>query len=213
MQAGGNGEDHDPTSGRARSNVRIAILSSHHGGHLQTLLEDPAVGHWIALVVADRPDAYALRHAEWHGVSGVALRTGKSDLDLFDRALVRLLEEHSIDYVVVAGFPKVVGTETARSYPGRIAKVHHSLLPEFPGPDPVADVLKSGVKQTGVTVHMLTSELGVGPIVSQESLAIGDGETWHGLMERIHALEVRLLPSAVLALVEGGAEAGRATTT
>ena len=63
--------------------------------------------------------------------------------------------------------------------------------------------MKSGVKQTGVTVHMLTGELGVGPIVSQESLEISDGETWHSLMERIHHLEMRLLPTAVLALVEG----------
>ena len=182
MNTSGTGEDRSTESAGARANVRIAILSSHHGGHLQTLLEDPVVGHWVPLVVADRPDAYALRHAEWHGVSGVALRTGKSDLDLFDRALVRLLEEHSIDYVVVAGFPKVVGNETAHSYPGRIAKVHHSLLPDFPGPDPVADALKSGVTQTGVTVHMLTTELGIGPIVSQESLEIGDGETWHSLI-------------------------------
>ena len=124
-----NGNASESDGGDAGANVRIAILSSHHGGHLQTLLEDPLVGHLVVLVIADRPDAYALRHAEWHGISGVALRTGKSNLDLFDRALVQLLEEHAIDYVVVAGFPKVVGTETARSYPGRIAKVHHSLLP------------------------------------------------------------------------------------
>jgi hypothetical protein len=61
------------------SDVRIAILSSDRGGHLQTLLEDPVVGQWVALVVADRPDAYAIRHAEWHGVSAAALRAGKSN--------------------------------------------------------------------------------------------------------------------------------------
>jgi len=189
--------------GRDRADVRIAILSSHRGAHLQTLLEDPVVGSWVALVVADRPDAYALRHAEWHGVPGVALRMGRSNLDLFDRALARMLEEHSIDYVVVAGFPRIVGTETVHSYEGRIAKVHHSLLPEFPGPDPVADVLKSGAKQTGVTIHMITRDLPVGPIVSQQALEVRDGDTWHSLVERIHELEVRLLPTAVLALIEG----------
>jgi phosphoribosylglycinamide formyltransferase-1 len=199
MTENGSGSD----VGRAPSDVRIAVLSSHEGGHLQTLLEDPVVGRWVALVVADRPDAYALRHAEWHGVSAVVLRAGMSDLDLFDRALMRVLEEHSIDYVVVAGFPRIVGTETVHSYPGRIAKVHHSLLPEFPGPDPVADVLKSGATQTGVTIHVIGRELEVGPIVSQESLEIRDGETWHSLAERMHELEVRLLPTAVLDLVEG----------
>jgi phosphoribosylglycinamide formyltransferase 1 len=185
------------------SDVRIAILSSNRGGHLQALLEDPVVGQWVALVVADRADAYAIRHAEWHGVSAVALRAGKSYLDLYDLALVRVLEEHSIDYVVVAGFPRIVGTETVHAYPDRIVKVHHSLLPEFPGPDPVADALEHGVKQTGVTVHLISRELEVGPIVSQQALEIHDGETWHSLVERIHQLELQMLPAAVRTLVEG----------
>jgi phosphoribosylglycinamide formyltransferase 1 len=185
------------------SDVRIAILSSDRGGHLQTLLEDPVVGQWVALVVADRPDAYAIRHAEWHGVSAVTLRAGKSNLDLYDLALVRVLEEHSIDYVVVAGFPRIVGTETVHAYPDRIVKVHHSLLPAFPGLDPVTDALEHGVKQTGVTVHLIGRELEVGPIVWQQPLEIHDGETWHSLVERIHQLELQMLPAAVRALVDG----------
>ena len=94
------------------------------------------------------------------------------------------------------------GAETTRTKDGS-RRCNHSLLPEFPGPDPVADVLKSGAKQTGVTIHMLTRDLEVGSIVSQESIEIRDGETWHTLVERLHELEVRLLPTAVLALVEG----------
>jgi phosphoribosylglycinamide formyltransferase 1 len=185
------------------SDARIAILSSDRGGHLQTLLEDPVVGQWVALVVADRPDAYAIRHAEWHGVSAVTLRAGKSNLDLYDLALVRVLEEHSIDYVVVAGFPRIVGTETVHAYPDRIVKVHHSLLPAFPGLDPVTDALEHGVKQTGVTVHLIGRELEIGPIVSQQPLEIHEGETWHSLVERIHQLELQMLPAAVRALVDG----------
>ena len=183
--------------------TRIAVLSSNLGGHVQALLEDPVVGPWIALVVAERPDAYALNHARWHGVSAVALRAGRSYLDLYDLALVRLLEEHSIDYVVVAGFARIVGRETLQVYHDRIVKVHHSLLPELPGPDPLADALERGVKQTGVTVHQISRELGVGQIVSQHALEIHDGETWHSLVERIYQLELRLLPAAVRALVGG----------
>ena len=118
---------------------------------------------------------------EWHGVPAVALHAGKSYLDLYDIALVRLLEEHAIDYVVVAGFPRIVGTETVQAYEDRIVKVHHSLLPEFPGPDPVADALELGVKETGVTVHLINRELEAGPIVSQQALEVRDGENWHSL--------------------------------
>ena len=186
------------------SDVRIAILSSDRGSHVQTLLGDSVVGHWVALVIAEQPDAYAIRHAEWHGVPAVALHAGKSYLDLYDIVLVRVLEEHSIDYVVVAGFPQIVGTETVRAYEDRIVKVHHSLLPEFPGPDPVADALELGVKETGVTVHLINPELEAGPIVSQQALEIHEGETWHSLVERIHQLELQMLPAAVRTLVEGG---------
>lgn len=183
--------------------TRVAVLSSNVGGHVQALLEHRVVGRWIALVVAERPDAYALRHAQWHGVPGVALHAGKSYLDLYDIALVRLLEEHAIDYVVVAGFPRIVGTETVQAYEDRIVKVHHSLLPEFPGPDPVADALELGVKETGVTVHLINRELGAGPIVSQQALEVRDGENWHSLTQRLHQLEIQLLPVAVRNLVEG----------
>ncbi len=183
--------------------ARVAILSSIRGGHLPALLEHPVVGRWVALVVADRADAYALQHAEWHGVPNVALRAGKSYLDLFGRALLRVLEEHSIDHVMVAGFGRIVGAETVHSFPGRIAKVHHSLLPAVPGPDPVADALQHGAKETGVTVHLITEELEVGPILGQERIEIRDDEDWHSLVERIHGLEVQLLPAAVQALVEG----------
>jgi phosphoribosylglycinamide formyltransferase 1 len=191
------------SSRSSQTDARVAILSSNRGGHLQALFEDPVVGQWIALVVAERPDAYALSHARWHGVSAVALRAGKSSLDLYDRALARLLEQQSINYVVVAGFTRIVGTETVHAYQDRIVKVHHSLLPAFPGPDPVADALEHRVKQTGVTVHHIARELEVGTIVSQQALEIRDGETWHSLVQRIHQLEVRLLPAAVRALVEG----------
>lgn len=83
-------------------------------------------------------------------------------------------------------------------------KVHHSLLPEFPRPDPVADALELGVKETGVTVHLINRELEAGPIVSQQALEIHEGETWHSLVERIHQLELQMLPAAVRTLVEGG---------
>lgn len=190
----------DPSSS---PDTRVAVLSSNVGGHVQALLEHRVVGRWIALVVAERPDAFALRHAEWHGVPSVALHAGKSSLDLYDIALVRLLEEHAIDYVVVAGFTRIVGTETAQAYEDRIMKVHHSLLPEFPGPDPVADALERGVKQTGVTVHLVNRDLEAGSIVSQQALEIHDGENWHSLTQRLHQLEMQLLPAAVRTLVEG----------
>jgi phosphoribosylglycinamide formyltransferase-1 len=183
--------------------ARIAIVSAQMGGHVEALLEDPVIRPWIALVVAPRADAYALREAGWHGVAAVSLRAGKSYLDLYDRALERSLEEHRIDHVVVTGFHRIVGETTVHAFQGRIARVHHSLLPEFPGPDPVADALADGATETGVTVYVIGPDLGVGAIVSQQAIEIHDGDDWHSLVTRMHELERQLLPSAVRALVEG----------
>jgi phosphoribosylglycinamide formyltransferase-1 len=116
---------------------------------------------------------------------------------------VRLLEEYSINYVVVAGFQRIVGTKTVQAFEDRIVKVHHSLLPEFPGPDPVADALELGVKETGVTVHLINPDLEAGRIVSQQALEVRDGEDWHSLTQRLHQLEMQLLPTAVRTFVEG----------
>jgi hypothetical protein len=77
----------------------------------------------------------------------------------------------------------IVGTATVQAYQDRIVKVHHSLLPEFPGPDPVADALQLGVKETGVTIHLINPALEPAPIVSQEALEVRDGEDRHSLTD------------------------------
>ena len=153
----GNQRGSSTESAGARANVRIAILSSHHGGHLQTLLEDPVVGHWSRSSSRTAPT-----RTPFVTRSGMGYPASRSEPA---RAISTCSIAHWCDCwrsirSTTSSSPasrRSSATETAHSYPGRIAKVHHSLLPDFPGPDPVADALKSGVKQTGVTVHMLTA--------------------------------------------------------
>lgn len=194
-------------SSSVQTNPRIAVLTSNSGEHVQALLDDAVVAPWISLVVAERPEAYALNRARWHGVPAVTLRAGKSHLDLFDLALVRLLAQHSIDYVVVAGFSRIVGAATVRAYKDRTLMVHHSLLPDFPGPYPVAEALADRVKQTGVSVYLINQDLEPGQIVSQQAFAVGVDDTWISVEREIDHLEMQLLPTAVRALVEGQLQA------
>jgi phosphoribosylglycinamide formyltransferase 1 len=81
--------------------------------------------------------------------------------------------------------------------------VHPALLPSFPGAHAVADALAWGAKVTGVTVHLVDEEVDHGPIVSQEAIAIYDGDDGDSLEARVHEVEHRLLPAAVKALMEG----------
>ncbi|HEY7659806.1 MAG TPA: phosphoribosylglycinamide formyltransferase [Actinomycetota bacterium] len=185
------------------SESRVAVLASGGGTNLQALLDDAAVGPLIHLVLSDRADAGALERARARGVAAVHLDPGGfADRAAFDAAILERLEAASIDVVALAGFMRIVGPELVRAFRGRMVNVHPSLLPAFPGGTAVADALAWGVRITGVTVHLVDEQVDHGPVVSQEAVPVRDDDDWDSLEERIHAAEHRLLPAAVLAIVE-----------
>ncbi len=186
--------------------ARLAVLASGSGTNLQALLDDPVVGPWVALVLSDRPDAYALERARARGVPTVAHHAGSAGPGAFDEPLADLLRERRIEFVVLAGFMRIVGSGLVRAFEGRILNVHPALLPAFPGAHAIADALAHGVKVTGVTVHLVDEEVDHGPIVFQQAVEVRDDDTYDTLEPRIHEVEHRLLPAAVRALVEGRLE-------
>jgi phosphoribosylglycinamide formyltransferase-1 len=182
--------------------ARVAVLVSGSGTNLQALLDDPVVSPWIALVVSDRREAYALERARARGVDAVVLEP-THDRDAFDRELLDVLRARSIEHLVLAGFMRILGPTVVREYADRILNVHPALLPSFPGGHAVADALAYGAKVTGVTVHLVDGEVDHGPVVFQEAVRVSDDDVWDTLEPRIHEVEHRLLPAAVRALVEG----------
>jgi phosphoribosylglycinamide formyltransferase 1 len=90
---------------------------------------------------------------------------------------------------------------------GRVVNVHPSLLPAFPGTRPVADAIAAGVLETGVTVHLVDEGVDTGPVLRQETVAVRPGDTEETLLERLHAVEHRLLPEVVRGLATAGAGA------
>jgi phosphoribosylglycinamide formyltransferase-1 len=105
--------------------------------------------------------------------------------------------------VVLAGYMRLLGKVVLDAYPNRVLNVHPALLPSFPGTHGVADALAYGVKVTGVTVHLVDEGVDTGPIVLQEPIEVRRNDTWDTVEPRIHAVEHRLLPRAVRALLEG----------
>jgi phosphoribosylglycinamide formyltransferase-1 len=183
--------------------ARVAVLASGSGTNLQALLDDPVIRPWIALVVSDRPAAYAIERARAAGVPTAVHEKGSTGNDAFGRALVTVLREHRVDTVVLAGFMRIVGPSFVDAFEGRILNVHPALLPAFPGAHAVADALAHAVKITGVTVHLVDEEVDHGPIVLQEAIQVRDDDVWDTLEPRVHEVEHRLLPAALRALVEG----------
>ena len=104
---------------------------------------------------------------------------------------------------VSAGYMRILGRAFADEFAGRWLNVHPALLPAFPGAHAVRDALAWGVKLTGVSVHFVDEQVDHGPVVFQEAVEVFPDDDWDSLEARVHEVEHRLLPRAVLALLEG----------
>ncbi|MDP9296794.1 MAG: phosphoribosylglycinamide formyltransferase [Actinomycetota bacterium] len=184
--------------------ARIAVLASGEGSNLQALLADPLVGPRVMLVVSDRAGAGALERARTRGVTSEFVDpSGAFDREDYDRSLRKRLDAAEIEFVLCAGFMRVLSSEMVHPFEGHMLNVHPSLLPAFPGANAPRDALAWGVKVTGVTVHFVEAELDQGPIVAQESVPIEPGDDVESLHARIRSVEHRLYPWAARALIEG----------
>ena len=184
--------------------ARIAVLASGAGSNLQALLHDPRVGPSVVLVLSDRPNAGALEKARDHRVKAVVLEPAHyPSREAFDHALCGVLEEEGIEYVLLAGYMRILGPEVIRSFPERILNVHPSLLPAFPGAHAPRDAIAWGAQVTGVTVHLVDEEVDHGPIVLQEALPVLPDDDEATLHHRIQQVEHRLFPDAAALLAAG----------
>ena len=108
------------------------------------------------------------------------------------------LATQGVRLVVLAGYMHLLTAAFLDRFPGRIVNVHPSLLPDFPGSRPIEDAIAAGVETTGVTVHLVDDEIDTGPVLRQEPVPVEPAET---LLERIHAVEHRLLPAVVREMI------------
>jgi phosphoribosylglycinamide formyltransferase-1 len=184
--------------------VRFAVLVSGTGTNLQALLDDPEVGPGVVLVVSSNPDAPAVDRARSQGVSTAVVDPREFDSrEDHDRALRRLLEDHGIEFVLNAGYMRILTPVVTRAFDGRWLNIHPSLLPAFPGAHPVRDAIEWGAKVTGVTIHLVDEEVDHGPIVLQEAVPVLPGDDERTLHARVQEVEHRLYPRAARLLAEG----------
>jgi phosphoribosylglycinamide formyltransferase-1 len=182
----------------------MAVLVSGSGTNLQALLDDPEVGPSLVLVVSDKPDAFALERAASKGVPTVVLEPPNFESrEDHDQALLGLFEESGIDFVLFAGYMRILTPVVVKPFEGRWLNVHPSLLPAFPGAHPIRDALDWGAKVTGVTIHFVEPEVDHGPIVFQEAVPVLSGDDEASLLSRLHDVEHRLYPRAARLLAQG----------
>jgi phosphoribosylglycinamide formyltransferase-1 len=155
-------------------------------------------------VISNRADAKGLAIAAAHGVAtSVVEHRAFANRDDFDRALAAAIDADAPDLIVLAGFMRVLGSAFIARYAGRMINIHPSLLPAYPGLHTHRRALEDGVRVHGCTVHFVTPEVDVGPIVAQGAVPVCDGDDEDALAARVLAVEHMLLPRVVRWYCEG----------
>ncbi|MET0729008.1 MAG: phosphoribosylglycinamide formyltransferase [Acidimicrobiales bacterium] len=181
--------------------MRIAVLASGSGTLLEAIL---AEGIPVSLVVVDRPSR-AIEVAAAHGVPGTLVERSSFGEDFdrvaYTRQVVDVLLAAEIDLIVMAGFGTVFAEPIHDAFEHRILNTHPALLPSFKGWHAVPAALAYGVKVTGCTIHVATLEVDAGPILAQEAVPVLEDDDEASLHERIKAVERRLYPQTIRAVL------------
>jgi phosphoribosylglycinamide formyltransferase-1 len=187
--------------------MNIAVFASGRGSNFSAIaraVKKGALKVNLAMLVCDNPKAAVLGRARRSGVKAVVVkRADFASKEDFEAKIRQHLAAEKIDLVVLAGFMRLLSPEFVRAYAGRIVNIHPSLLPSFKGTEGVRDAFEYGVKTTGVTVHFVDEELDHGPIILQDAVKIGEGDSLASLEKKIHNLEHKLYPEALRLISEG----------
>jgi len=176
--------------------LALGVLVSGNGSNLQAILDAIAAGVVAAevrVVISNRADAYAVARAQLAGVEAVVIpHRDYPTREAFDQELIRTLQRSGVEWVVLAGFMRVLSPEFIQAFPGRILNIHPALLPSFPGTHAIRQALVHGVKITGCTVHFVNEGVDSGRIIAQRAIPVLPEDDEESLAERMHHAEHQL---------------------
>ncbi len=177
--------------------LKVGVLLSGSGTNFQAIIDEAAAGLPVEVVqvVSSRPDAYGIERARAAGIPVLVMnREAYADPDAADARIVETLQAAGAEYVVMAGYMRMVTPVMLKAFPNRVLNLHPALLPSFKGAHAISDAFAAGVKVTGVTVHFANEDYDKGPIVAQEPVRVLESDTEETLEARIHEVEHELYP-------------------
>ena len=185
----------------------LGVLISGRGSNLQAIIDAIGAGRLdarIGLVISNRPGAQGLDRARTAGIETLVIdHRSFPTREAFDTAAVFELKQRSVGLVCLAGFMRLLSPAFIGAFPNAILNIHPALLPAFPGLDAQRQAWAHGVKISGATVHLVTTELDAGPIVVQAAIEVRDDDTPETLAARILVEEHRIYPEAIRIVLEG----------
>lgn len=190
-----------------RAPLSLAVLVSGNGTNLQAILDAIEVGNLharVVCVISNRPDVRALKRAKSAGVPAICIPHGKFESrQLFDEHLASEVSRFGADWVVLAGFMRLLSPAFLARFRHRVLNIHPALLPAFPGLHAQRQAFEYGVRVTGCTVHLVDDGMDTGAIVDQRVVAIEGNDTLGDVEARIHAAEHELFVSVLGAIADG----------
>ncbi|RKY37722.1 MAG: phosphoribosylglycinamide formyltransferase [Candidatus Omnitrophota bacterium] len=185
---------------------KFAVFVSGSGSNLQAIIDAVNRGYIpgnIALVVSDNPQAYAVVRAKNAGIETFVFNPrAYPKREDYEEIIIQELNKREVEFIVLAGFMRVLTPFFIRKYKNKILNIHPALLPSFPGTHGVRDALNYGVKVTGVTVHFVDEGIDTGPIILQEAEKVRDDDSEESLHQRLHEIEHRIYPKAIKLFIE-----------
>ncbi len=177
--------------------LKVGVLLSGSGTNFQAIIDAAAQGLPVEVVqvVSSRPDAYGIERARAANIPVLVMNRDRyADPAAADAQIAEALKAAGAEYVVMAGYMRMVTPVMLDAFPNRVLNLHPALLPSFKGAHAIADAFAAGVKVTGVTVHFANEDYDKGPIVAQEPVRVAEDDTLESLEARIHETEHELYP-------------------
>ena len=180
---------------------RLAVLCSGNGSNFEAILtaiRRKKLRAQVAVMVSDNPSAFAIQRARRAGIPAAILPPKRfSSRSEHEKLIVSILRALQVDLVVLAGYMRILTPYFIRCYKGRILNIHPSLLPAFKGAHAIRDAFEAGVRETGVSVHVVTVALDAGPVLARAKVKRSSRDTLESLEKKIHRAEYKLYAGAI----------------
>ncbi len=181
--------------------MRVAVLASGRGSNFQSIIdaskENKLPNCKLELLIVNKEEAYAVERAKKHNIAYKIIKSKNKKREEFDQEMLEVLAKYKIEIVVLAGFMRILSKPFIKKYKNRIINIHPSLLPLHPGAHAHRDVIKSGAKESGCTVHFVDEGVDTGPIILQKTVVVDKNDNEETLAAKILPLEHQIFPKAL----------------
>ncbi len=180
---------------------KIAVMISGSGSNLEAIVKachEKNIYGEIVYVISNNPDAYGIERAKKYNIP-VKIIDHKSytDRDDFDDALKEFLDNLEIDFIILAGFMRILGKNITEKFYGKMINLHPSLLPLYPGLNTHTQALNNKDDYHGISIHFVSAELDAGPLIAQGKISVKSDDDLEKLVSKIHKVEHDLLPKVI----------------